>query len=147
MSRLRKRPQIEHGLKNEDDLRNKADLKNKDDIKNEDNLKNEDDLKKEDDHKNEDNLKNEDDLKNEDNLKNSPSPKIFLPSPPPHKKLPDFFLMTSYLDSHMTTDVKPDMLSGVRTGNGIPHDKHKIRSIAHALTNRKNDIFILVFPI
>ena len=48
-------------------------------------------------------------------------PKIILP--PPLKKLPEIFLMTSHLDSHMTTDVKPDMLSGVQSGNGISHDK------------------------
>ena len=50
--------------------------------------------------------------------------------------------MTSHLDSHMTTDVKPDMLSGVQTGNGIPHDRYNMRGIAHAHTNRKDDIFM-----
>ena len=50
--------------------------------------------------------------------------------------------MTSHLDSHTTTDVKPDMLSGVQTGNGIPHDRYNIRGIVHAHTNRKDDIFI-----
>ena len=50
--------------------------------------------------------------------------------------------MTSHLDSHTTTDVKPDMLSGFQTGNGIPHDRFKIRGIAHARTNRKDDIFM-----
>ena len=36
------------------------------------------------------------------------------------------------------------MLSGVQTGNGVPHphDRYDICSIAHAHTNRKNDIFI-----
>ena len=29
--------------------------------------------------------------------------------------------MTSNLDSHRTTDIKPEMLSGVQTGNGTPH--------------------------
>ena len=38
----------------------------------------------------------------------------------------------------LTPDVKPDMLSGVQTGNGIPHDRHNIRGIAHACTNRKD---------
>ena len=47
----------------------------------------------------------------------------------------------SHLDSHTTTDVKPDMLLGVQTGNGIPDDKYDIRGIAHAPTNRKDDIF------
>ena len=39
--------------------------------------------------------------------------------------------MTSHLDSHTATDVKPDMLSGVQTGNGIPHDQYNICGIAH----------------
>ena len=50
--------------------------------------------------------------------------------------------MTSYLDSQTTTDVKPEMIPGVQTGNGIPHDKYNIRGIAHARTNRKDDIFM-----
>ena len=50
--------------------------------------------------------------------------------------------MTSHLDSHTTTVVKPDMLSGVQTENGIPHDRYNIRSIAHVRTNRKDDIFM-----
>ena len=41
----------------------------------------------------------------------------------------------------MTTDVKPDMLSCVQTGNGIPHDKFDVCAIAHVRTNRKDDIF------
>ena len=49
--------------------------------------------------------------------------------------------MTSHLDNHTTTDVKPDMLSGVQPGNGIPHDRYSIRGIAHMRTNRK-DIYI-----
>ena len=68
-------------------------------------------------------------------------PQIIL-SPPPFKKLPEIFLMTSHLDSHTTTDVKPDMLSGVQTGNGIPHDRYNIRGIAHGRTNRKDDILM-----
>ena len=50
--------------------------------------------------------------------------------------------MTSHLNSHRTTEIKPEMLSGVQTGNGTPHDKYKIRSIAHVRTNRKDDIFM-----
>ena len=50
--------------------------------------------------------------------------------------------MTSDLDSHTATDVKPDMLSGVQTGNGIPHDGYNIRGIAHVGTNRKDDILM-----
>ena len=34
-------------------------------------------------------------------------------APPPLNKLPEIFWMTPHLDSHTTTDVKPDMLSGV----------------------------------
>ena len=34
------------------------------------------------------------------------------------------------------------MISGVQTGNGTPHDKYNIRRIAHARTNRKDDIFM-----
>ena len=41
-----------------------------------------------------------------------------------------------------TTDIKLEMLSCVRTGNGTPHDKLNMRSISHACTNRKYDIFI-----
>ena len=48
--------------------------------------------------------------------------------------------MTSHLNSHRTTDIKPEMLSGVQTGNGTPHDKYNIRGIVHAQTNRKDDI-------
>ena len=47
--------------------------------------------------------------------------------------------MTSHLDSHTTNGVKLEMLSGVQTGNGILHAKY---DIAHARTNRDDDIFI-----
>ena len=57
-----------------------------------------------------------------------PLPTNFL-CPPSLKKLPEFFLMTSHLDSHTTTDVQPDLLSGVQTRNGIPHDRYNVRSI------------------
>ena len=50
--------------------------------------------------------------------------------------------MTSHLDSQTTTDVKPDKLSGVQTGNGIPIDRFNIRGIAHVRTNRKDDILM-----
>ena len=40
--------------------------------------------------------------------------------------------MTSHLDSHTTTDDKPDNLSDVKTGNGIPHDTYNVRGIAYA---------------
>ena len=44
--------------------------------------------------------------------------------------------MTSHLDSHWTTDIKPKMLSGVQTGNETPHDKFNIRGIAYAQTEK-----------
>ena len=47
--------------------------------------------------------------------------------------------MTSHLDSHTTTDDKPDILSDVKTGNGIPHDTY---IVCHARTNRKDNIFM-----
>ena len=50
--------------------------------------------------------------------------------------------MTSHLDSHTTTDVKPYVLSGVKTVNGISHDIYNILGIAHARTNRKDDILM-----
>ena len=50
--------------------------------------------------------------------------------------------MTSHFDSHNTTDIKPEMLSGVQTGNGTPYGKYNIRCIAHARTHRKDDIFM-----
>ena len=50
--------------------------------------------------------------------------------------------MTSHLNNHGTTDIKPEMLSGVQTGNGTPHDRYNIRGIAHARTNRKDAIFM-----
>ena len=50
--------------------------------------------------------------------------------------------MTSHLNSHGTTDIKPEMLSGVQTGNGTPHDEYNIRGIAHVRTNRKDNIFM-----
>ena len=50
--------------------------------------------------------------------------------------------MTSHRDSHTITDVKPEIIPGVQTGNGIPHDKYNIRGISHAHTNRKDDIFM-----
>ena len=48
--------------------------------------------------------------------------------------------MTSHHDSHTTTDVKPEIILGVQTGNGIPHDKYNIRGIAHTRTNKKTTV-------
>ena len=88
----------------------------------------------EDDHKNEDDLKNGDDLKNED--------KKLLPPSLHLKQLPEnIFLMTSHLDSRITTDVKQEMIPVVQTGNVIPHDKYNIHGIAHVCTNRKKQHF------
>ena len=50
--------------------------------------------------------------------------------------------MTSHNDSHTTTDVKPGMIPGVQTRNGIPHDKYNRHGIAHARANSKDDIFM-----
>ena len=72
--------------------------------------------------------------------------KIGLPpnyfDPLPLKELPEIFLMTSHLDSHTTTDDKPDILSDVKTGNGIPHDTYNVCGNAHARTGRKDNIFM-----
>ena len=51
-------------------------------------------------------------------------------------------LISSHLDSQTTTDVKLEMIPGVQTGNGIPHDRCDLRGVAHAHTNRKDDIFM-----
>ena len=50
--------------------------------------------------------------------------------------------MTSHLNSHGTTEINPEMLSGVQIRNGIPHNRYNIHGIAHARTNRKDDIFM-----
>ena len=42
----------------------------------------------------------------------------------------------------LQTDVKPEMIPGVYTGNGIPYYKYDVRGIGHAHTNRKDDIFM-----
>ena len=71
----------------------------------------------------------------------SPHPTTILP--PPHNTiLPEFFLTTSHLDSLTINEVKQEMLSGVQSGNGIPHDDYNVRGIAHAHSYKKNDIFM-----
>ena len=50
--------------------------------------------------------------------------------------------MTFHLNSHTTTDVKPNILSDVKKGNGIPHDTYNVRGIAYPRKNRKEDIFM-----
>ena len=57
--------------------------------------------------------------------------------PPLKRILPEIFLMTSHLNSHGTTDIKPEMLSGVQTGHGTPHDKYNIRGIARAYKQKR----------
>ena len=49
--------------------------------------------------------------------------------------------MTSHLDSHTTTDIKLDILSDVKPE--MEFHMYNIRGIAHAHTNRKNDIFMV----
>ena len=73
--------------------------------------------------------------------------KIFPPlqiffAPLPLRNYLKFFLMTSHRDSHTTTDFKPEMIPGLKTGNGIPHNKYNIRGIVHTHTNRKDNIFM-----
>ena len=48
--------------------------------------------------------------------------------------------MTSHLDSHGTTDIIPEILSGVQTRNLIQHDEYSICGIAHVRTHRKDNI-------
>ena len=85
---------------------------------------------------------NEDELKNKDVPKNYPQPNTILPPPSlSYYDITRFFLKTSHLDSHTKNDVKPHMLSGVQTGNRIPHDRYNVRSIAHACSYIKDDIF------
>ena len=49
--------------------------------------------------------------------------------------------MTFYLDCSATTDSKPEMLSGVETGNIIPHDEWNLRGIGHAHTHTEKTTF------
>ena len=50
--------------------------------------------------------------------------------------------MTSHRGSHTATDVKPEMIPGVWTGNAIQHNKYDVHGIAQAPTDRKDDIFM-----
>ena len=65
-----------------------------------------------------------------------PPLKNFFFAPLPLRNYLKFFLMTSHRDSHTTTDVKPEMIPGLKTGNGIPHDEYDIP------VNRKDNIFM-----
>ena len=50
--------------------------------------------------------------------------------------------MTSHHDIYTTTNVKLEMIPGIQTGNGNPHDKCNLRGIAHARSNKKDNIFM-----
>ena len=65
---------------------------------------------------------------------------MFLPSLKEYYLI--FFLMTSQVGSHGTTDIKPEMLSGVQTRNGIQHVEHHICCIAHVHAYRKDNLFM-----
>ena len=47
--------------------------------------------------------------------------------------------MTPHLNKHSTTDLKPEILSSVLTGNRISRDGRNERGITHV--HRKDDIF------
>ena len=48
---------------------------------------------------------------------------------------------TPHLDSHRTTDPKPEILSAVLTGNRISRDGRNVRGIMHVHVCKKDDIF------
>ena len=52
------------------------------------------------------------------------------------------FLMTFHVDSHATTDLKPKLVSGVKTENKIPHDEQNVGGISHAHTLRMDKNFM-----
>ena len=49
--------------------------------------------------------------------------------------------MTIHLDCYATTDCKPEVLSGVETGNRTPHDERNSR-IAHVYTYTEKMTFL-----
>ena len=53
-----------------------------------------------------------------------------------------FFWMTSHRNSHTKTDVKLELILGVKTGNEIQHNKYDVRGIAQARTDIKDNIFL-----
>ena len=55
--------------------------------------------------------------------------------------LPEKMFPTPHLDSHSTTDPKPEILSAVLTGNRISPDGRKVRGIMLVHMCRKDDIF------
>ena len=55
------------------------------------------------------------------------------------KKVPEkSLLMTSHFNSHITTDLKPEMLSHINTEDRIPHDEE----MYVALHIKKGNIFL-----
>ena len=50
--------------------------------------------------------------------------------------------MTIHLDCYARTDCKPEVLSGVETGNRIPHDEWNLRGIAHVYTYTEKTTFL-----
>ena len=50
--------------------------------------------------------------------------------------------MIIQLDGYATTDCKPQTLSGIVTGNTIPHDEWNLRGIAHAHTYTEKTTFL-----
>ena len=48
---------------------------------------------------------------------------------------------TPHIDSHSTTDPKPEILSAVLTGNKISHDQRNVRGIMYVHVCRKDDSF------
>ena len=48
--------------------------------------------------------------------------------------------MTPHLDSHSTTDPKPEIVSAVKTGNRISRHGRNVRDIMHVHMGRKADI-------
>ena len=91
---------------------------------------------------NEDELKNEDGLKNEDVLKNWPTTQQQLCPNLSYYNITQIFFKTSHLYSHTTNDVNPEMLSGVQTGNRIPHDDYNERGNSNARASVKDHIFM-----
>ena len=81
--------------------------------------------------KRDDDLRNEEGIKNEDdNLRNWPPPR-------PLKNYLKFLLMTSHRDIHTKIDVNLEVIPGIQTGNGIPHDKCNLRGIAQCPCTHK----------
>ena len=52
--------------------------------------------------------------------------------------LPEKIFTTPHLDSHRTTDPKPEILSADSTGNRISRDGRNVRGITHVKKRRLN---------